>query len=63
MKTTTLYAEAIAILLVVAVVVHYLVGTDWPWAIVAGAAASVLFRAVLGHKPPVRHQPSNRSAR
>ena len=54
MKPTTLHAEAIAILLVVAGAVHYLVGTDWPWAIVVGAAVSVLFRALLGHKPPAR---------
>ena len=45
-KTATHYIEAIAVIAAVAAAVHYLAGLDWPWAIVLGAAASVLGRAV-----------------
>ena len=47
MKTTLLYVETIAILIVVAVVVHFVVSIDWPWAVALGAAAAVLIRALL----------------
>ena len=47
MKTTLLYVETIAILIVVAAVVHFVVSIDWPWAVALGAAAAVLIRALL----------------
>ena len=54
MKDTLLYAETIAILGVVAVVVHLVASVDWPWAIALGAAAAVLLRAVIHRKTPAR---------
>ena len=33
--------------------VHYLGGLDWPWAIVVGAAASMLLRLLI-HSEPLR---------
>jgi hypothetical protein len=37
-------AESVAVLLAVSAPVHYLGGLDWPWAIVIGAATSVVLR-------------------
>jgi hypothetical protein len=54
MKNTLLYAETIAILVVVAVVVHLIASVDWPWAVAIGAAAAVLLRAVIHPKTPAR---------
>ena len=54
MKNTLQYAETIAILVVVAAVVHVLASVDWPWAIAIGAAAAVLLRAVIHRKTPAR---------
>ena len=45
-KTTIHYIEAIAVIAAVAAPAHYLAGLDWPWAIVLGAAASILLRAL-----------------
>ena len=54
MKNTLLYAETIAILVVVAVVVHLVASVDWPWAIALGAAAAVLLRSLIHRKTPAR---------
>jgi hypothetical protein len=43
-KKAFMYAEAIAAIVAVSVPVHYLGGLDWPWAIVIGAATSVVLR-------------------
>jgi membrane protein implicated in regulation of membrane protease activity len=53
-KTSTAYAQTLVILAAVAVAVHYLVGLDWPWAIVAGAVVSVAARAVIHRRPEER---------
>ncbi len=50
MKPAILYAETLAVLLVVAIAARYLAGLDWPWATFVGAAAAVLLRAVLSRK-------------
>lgn len=47
MSNTLVYAETIAILAAVAVIVHLLGSVDWPWAIAIGAAVAVVFRALL----------------
>lgn len=49
-----LYAETIAILVVVAAVVHFFGSVDWPWAIAAGAAAAVILRSLVHRKTPAR---------
>jgi hypothetical protein len=54
MKSTILYAETIAMLVVVAVVAHQVASVDWPWAIAIGAGAAVLLRAVIHRKTPAR---------
>jgi hypothetical protein len=53
-KSALLYAETIAILVVVAVVVHLLASVDWPWAIAIGAATAVALRALIHRKTPAR---------
>ena len=35
-----IYLETVAFIVAVSVLVHYLGGLDWPWAIVIGAATS-----------------------
>jgi hypothetical protein len=54
MKTSLLYAETLATLVAVAVIVHLLTSVDWPWAIAAGAAAAVILRTLIHRKnaPP-----------
>ena len=52
MKTTLLYAETLAILAAVAVLVHLLTSLDWPWAIAVGAAAAALGRALIHRNAP-----------
>ena len=51
-KTTAQYIQAIAAIAVVAAGVHYLTGLEWPWAIVIGASASILFRALTHLRTP-----------
>ena len=46
-KTALTYAETMAFIFAVGVPAHYLVGLDWPWAIVIGAVASVLLRLLI----------------
>ena len=41
-KTAFIYAERVAFIAAVSVPVHYLGGLDWPWAIVIGAATSII---------------------
>lgn len=53
-KTAAANAERIAALAAVAVVAHYLVGLDWPWAVVAGAVVALLARAVFHRRPAAR---------
>ena len=36
------YVGAVAVIVAVSVPVHYLGGLDWPWAIVIGAATSII---------------------
>jgi preprotein translocase subunit SecE len=50
-KRATVHTETLVILAVVAVAAHHIVGLDWPWAIVAGAAASLVARAVFHRRP------------
>jgi hypothetical protein len=52
-KTVLTYVETVALIVAVGVPAHYLVGVDWPWAIVTGAVASVLLRLVI-HSEPLR---------
>jgi hypothetical protein len=40
-------ASTLGVLVGVAVAVHYIAGLDWPWAIVAGAAVSMIVRGLL----------------
>jgi hypothetical protein len=54
MKNTLLYARTIAILVVVAVVVHLVASVDWPLAIALGAGAAVLLRAAGRRNTPAR---------
>jgi hypothetical protein len=54
MEKTLLYAETIAILVVVAVIVRLVASIDWPWAIATGAAAAVVARALIHRKTRVR---------
>ena len=54
MKNRLLYAETIAILVVVAVVARLAASLDWPWAIAIGAAAAVLARALIHRKATER---------
>jgi hypothetical protein len=42
-----MYFEAVAVIVAVAVPVHYLGGLDWPWASAIGAAASVVVRWLI----------------
>ena len=51
-KTTIHYIQAIAVIAAVAAVVHYLTGLEWPWAIVIGASASMLLRALRHLRTP-----------
>lgn len=46
-KRALMYAEALAVVLAVSVPVHYLGGLDWPWAIVTGAATSIVLRWLI----------------
>jgi hypothetical protein len=43
-KRALVNAESVAIIFAVSAPVHYLGGLDWPWAIVIGAATSVVLR-------------------
>ena len=43
-KKAFMYVEAVAVIVAVSVSVHYVGGLDWPWAIVIGAATSVVMR-------------------
>jgi hypothetical protein len=54
MRTATHYAEIAVILVAVATAVHYLAGVDWPWAVVAGAAAATLARGLIHRRTPAR---------
>ena len=47
MKTALVYGEAVAVIVAVSVPVHYLGGLDWSWAIVIGAATSVVLRSLI----------------
>jgi hypothetical protein len=42
-----MYAGSVAIIVAVSVAVHYPGGLDWPWAIVIGAATSVVMRRLI----------------
>ena len=46
-KTALSTAENVAVIAAVAVPVHYLAGLDWPWAIVIGAAVSIVSRWLI----------------
>jgi hypothetical protein len=52
-KKAFIYAEVVAVILAVSVPVRYLGGLDWPWAIVIGAATSIVVRWVI-HGPVAR---------
>jgi hypothetical protein len=47
LKRALMYAESLAVILAVSVPVHYLGGLDWPWAIVIGAATSIVLRWLI----------------
>jgi hypothetical protein len=42
-----------AFIVAVGAPLHYLAGLDWPWAIVIGAAASIMLRFLI-HAEPLR---------
>ena len=46
-----LYVKGLAVVVAVAVPVHYLGALDWPWAIVIGAAASIVLRRLIHVRP------------
>lgn len=46
-RRALLYAESLAVILAVSVSVHYVGGLDWPWAVVIGAAASIVVRWLI----------------
>ena len=47
LKTMLTYIENAIVIVAVGVSVHYLAGLDWPWAILIGAAVSVVLRWLL----------------
>jgi hypothetical protein len=46
-KKAFIYLETVAVIVAVSVPVHYFGGLDWPWAIVIGAATSVVLRWLI----------------
>jgi predicted branched-subunit amino acid permease len=56
MKSALRSAETIALLVAVAVPVHLVASVDWPWAIVIGALAGIVLRALIHHRTPARTQ-------
>ena len=46
-KTALIYAEAVAVIVAVSVPVHYVGSLEWPWAIVIGAATSIVLRWLI----------------
>ena len=46
-KKAFIYVETVAVIVAVSVPVHYLSGLDWSWAIVIGAATSIVLRWVI----------------
>jgi len=46
-KTARINAEAVAVIAAVSVPVHYLGGLAWAWAIVTGAATSIVLRWLI----------------
>jgi hypothetical protein len=53
-KTALINAEAVAVIAAVSVPVHYLGGFAWAWAIVAGAATSIVPRWLIHCESPAR---------
>ena len=60
LKNILTYVENVVVIAAVGVPVHYLTGLDWPWAILIGAAASIVLRWLIHRgmlaqvrKPPV----------
>ena len=47
------YVETATLIAAVGVPLHYLAGLDWPWALVIGAAASIILRFLI-HTEPMR---------
>jgi len=58
-KTALIYTEAVAVIVVVSVPVHYLSGLAWAWAIVIGAVTSIVLRWLIhgGTVPRLRKPP------
>ena len=52
LKTALNSLEAVALIAAVSVLVHYLGQVDWPWAIVIGAAGSIVLRWLI-HRGPL----------
>ena len=50
-KKALTYAESATLIVAIGLPAHYLVGVDWPWAIVIGAVASVLLRLLIQSEP------------
>lgn len=46
-KTALINAEPVAVIVAVSVPVHYLGGLAWAWAIVTGAAMSIVLRWLI----------------
>ena len=55
MRQPLLFVETVVVLATVAVVVHLAASVDWPWAVVAGAAVTVVLRALIHPKTPSPH--------
>ena len=47
LKSIAAYAQAVALIAVVAVPLHFLAGLDWPWAVVAGGLAAIVLRPLI----------------
>lgn len=58
-KKAPIYAEAVAVIVAVSVPAHYVGGLEWPWAIVIGAATSIVLRWLIhgGALARVRKRP------
>jgi hypothetical protein len=63
LKTALSTAENVAVIAAVGLLVHYLAGLDWPWAILIGAAASIVLRRLIQRGTFTRYRRSMRVGR
>lgn len=55
-KTALINAEAVAVIVIVSVPVHYLGGLAWAWAIVTGAVTSIVLRRLIHGRNVARNE-------